>query len=184
MLIGYARVSTDDQKLHLQRDALHAAGCERIFEEKHTATNGPLPSRDQGLAFARRGDVLVVWRLDRLGRSLRDLVELVASLNECGVELRSLRESIDTTTAAGKLIFHIFAALAEMEAEILRERTRAGLAAARRRGKRLGRPRALSPDQVKMARTLMANPKLSAAKVAEQLGVHRSTLYRSLGPRQ
>ena len=165
------------------RNALRNAGCERTFEEKHSATRGPLPARDELIAFARHGDVLIVWRLDRLGRSLRDLVELVAILSERGLELRSLRESLDTTTPAGKLTFHIFAALAEMEAEILRERTQAGLAAARRRGKKLGRPRALNPVQVQMARTLMANPKLSADKVAEQLGVHRSTLYRSLGQR-
>lgn len=184
MLIGYARVSTYDQKLRTQRDALHAADCDRIFEEKHSATRGTLPARESLLAFARPGDVLVVWRLDRLGRSLRDLVELVAILGERGVELRSLRESLDTTTPAGKLTFHIFAALAEMEAEVLRERTQAGLAAARSRGTKLGRPRALNTDQVEMARTLMANPTLSAAKVAEQLGVHRSTLYRSIGPRQ
>lgn len=184
MLIGYARVSTFDQKLHTQRDALRDAGCERTFEEKRTATRGPLPAREELLAFARSGDVLVVWRLDRLGRSLRDLVEMVALLGERGVELQSLRESLDTTTPAGKLTFHIFAALAEMEAAVLRERTRAGLAAARRRGKTLGRPRALSQDQVEMARTLMANPTLSAAKVAQQLGVHRSTLYRCLGPRR
>ena len=184
MLIGYARVSTCDQKLHLQRAALCTAGCEQIFEETHSANRGPLPAREELLAFARRGDVLVVWRLDRLGRSLRDLVELVAVLDERGVELRSLRESLDTTTPAGKLTFHIFAALTEMEADILRERTRAGLDSARRRGKKLGRPRVLSPDQVEMARTLMANPALSAARVAQQLGVHRSTLYRSLGPRQ
>ena len=184
MLIGYARVSTHDQKLHMQRAALRTAGCERIFEEKHSATRGPLPAREELLAFARRGDVLVVWRLDRLGRSLRDLVELMAALDQRGVELRSLHESLNTTTPAGKLTFHIFAALAEMEAEILRERTQAGLDSARRRGKKLGRPRVLSPDQVEMARTLMTNPALPAAKVAQQLGVHRSTLYRSLGPRQ
>ena len=154
-----------------------------IFEEKHSAARGPLPAREELLTFARRNDVVVVWKLDRLGRSLRGLVELVAILNERGVELRSLCESLDTTTPAGKLIFHIFAALAEMETEVLRERTRAGLAAARLRGKMLGRPRALSPDQIEMARTLMANPRLSAAQVAEQLGVHRSTLYRSLSSR-
>jgi DNA invertase Pin-like site-specific DNA recombinase len=183
MLIGYARVSTHDQKLDTQRSALRTAGCEHIFEKKHSATRGSLPARDRLLTFARPGDVLVVWRLDRLGRSLRDLVELVAELDNRGVELRSLRESLDTTTPAGKLTFHIFAALAEMEAEILRDRTRAGLDSARRRGTKLGRPRLLNPDQVEMARTLMTNPALSASKVAQQLGVHRSTLYRSLGPR-
>ena len=183
MLIGYARVSTDDQKLGLQRDALCAAGCERTFEEKVSAARGQLPAREELLAFARKGDVVVVWKLDRLGRSLRDLVELVALLGERGIELRSLHESIDTTTPAGKLTFHVFAALAEMEAEVLRERTRAGLVAARRRGAKLGRPRALTDEQIEMARTLMDNPRLSAAQVAEQLGVHRSTLYRSLGQR-
>jgi DNA invertase Pin-like site-specific DNA recombinase len=181
MLIGYARVSTNDQKLALQRDALHDAGCERIFEEKTSAARGPLPERDKLLAFSRRSDVVVVWKLDRFGRSLGDLIALVTVLRERGVELRSLHESIDTTTPAGKLAFHIFAALAEMEADVMRERTRAGLEAARRRGTTLGRPRALNSDQVEMARTLMANPELSARVVAEQLGVHRSTLYRSLG---
>lgn len=180
MLIGYARVSTDDQKLGLQRDALLDAGCEKVFEEKLSAVRGPMPRREEMLRFARRSDVVVVWKLDRLDRSLRDLVDLITVLGERGIELRSLREAIDTTTPAGKLTFHIFAALAEMEADLMRERTRAGLAAARRRGKSLGRPRALTTDQVEMARTLLANPKLSAAKVAAQLGVHRSTLYRSL----
>jgi len=184
MLIGYARVSTDDQKLGLQRDALRAAGCERIFEEKHSAARGSLTAREELLVFARHGDVVVVWKLDRLGRSLRDLVELVAVLGDRGIELRSLRESIDTTTPAGKLTFHVFAALAELEAEVMRERTRAGLAAARQRGANLGRPRALSPEQVEMARTMMANPKLSAGQVATQLGVHRATLYRSFAPRR
>jgi len=183
MLIGYARVSTEDQKLRLQRDALDRAGCERVFEDKQSAVRGPLPAREELLAFARPGDVVVVWKLDRLGRSLRDLVELVAVLGERGIELRSLREAIDTTTPAGKLTFHLFAALAEMETEVVRERTKAGLEAARRRGAKLGRPRALSPGQVEMAQTLMANPRLSAAQVARQLGVHRSTLYRSLGSR-
>lgn len=181
MLIGYARVSTDDQKLRLQRDALRDVGCEKTFEEKLSAVRGPLPAREKLLAFARSGDVVVVWKLDRLGRSLRDLVEFVAILAQRSIELRSLHEALDTTTPAGKLTFHVFAALAELEADVLRERTRAGLEAARRHGKKLGRPRALGPEQVEMARTLMANPKLSASQVAEQLGVHRSTLYRSLG---
>lgn len=184
MLIGYARVSTDDQKLDLQRDALLAAGCEKIFEEKLSAARGQLPVREELLAFVRRGDVVVVWKLDRLGRSLRDLLELVVGLRDRGVELRSLHESIDTTTPTGKLTFHVFAALAELEADVLRERTRAGLEAARRRGAKLGRPRALDSDQLEMARTLMTNPRLTAVQVAEQLGVHRSTLYRSLAVRQ
>ena len=181
MLIGYARVSTEDQKLHLQHDALRAAGCDRTFDEKVSGAGKRLPVRDELLEYVRSGDVVVVWKLDRLGRSLRDLIEIVTALKEQGVELRSLHESIDTTTPAGKLTFHVFGALAEFEQDVARERTRAGLAAARDRGAKLGRPRALRPEQVEMARTMMANPKLSARQVAEQLGVHRATLYRSLG---
>lgn len=180
MLIGYARVSTDDQKLDLQRDALRAAGCEKMFQEKVSAVRGVLPARDELLAFAHRDDIVVVWKLDRLGRSVRDLVDLVAIFGRRGIELRSLRESVDTTTPAGKLTFHIFAALAEMEAEVLHERTRAGLDAARRRGQRLGRPRVLSDEQITMARVLMADSKHSASRIAAQFGVHRSTLYRRL----
>lgn len=180
MLIGYARVSTEDQKLHLQHDALQAVGCDKIFDEKISGAGARLPCREELLEYVRPGDVVVVWKLDRLGRSLRDLIEIVTVMKDRGVGLRSLHESIDTTTPAGKLIFHVFAALSEFEADVLRERTRAGLAAARNRGKRLGRPRALSQEQVEMAVTMMANPKLSARQVAEQLGVHRSTIYRSL----
>ncbi|MCX5738571.1 MAG: recombinase family protein [Proteobacteria bacterium] len=180
MRIGYARVSTEDQKLHLQHDALHAAGCEKIFEEKISGTNARLPAREELLDYARHGDVVVVWKLDRLGRSLRDLVEIVLRLEQRGVELCSLHEAIDTSTAAGKLTFHVFAALAEFEATLVRERTRAGLAAARSRGAKLGRPCCLGPAEIEMARTLRANPKLSARQVAAQLGVHRTTLYRSL----
>jgi DNA invertase Pin-like site-specific DNA recombinase len=180
MQIGYARVSTDDQKLELQRDALRAAGCERIIEEKVSATRAPLPARDELLRNARRGDAIIVWRLDRLGRSLRDLVAVVIDLGERGIDLLSLRESIDTSSPAGRLTFHVFCALAEFEADALRERTRAGLAAARRRGAKLGRPPSLSSEQIKMARTMMNNPELSARQIAAQLGVHRATLYRSL----
>jgi DNA invertase Pin-like site-specific DNA recombinase len=180
MLIGYARVSTEDQKLDLQHDALRAAGCTRIFDEKISGTGMRLPARDDLIDYARPGDVVVVYKLDRLGRSLRDLVDIVVRLKDSGVGLRSVHESIDTTTATGKLTFHVFAALAEFETDVLRERTRAGLVAARSRGARLGRPPALGPDQVEMARTLLANPKLSARQVAAQLGVHRATLYRHL----
>ena len=180
MLVGYARVSTEDQKLDLQRDALRAVGCDKIFDEKVSAARGLMPARQELLDYCRPGDVAVVWKLDRLGRSLRDLVDTVNLLRQRGVALRSLREAIDTTTPAGKLTFHIFAALAEFEASVVRERTRAGLQAARLRGMKLGRPRALNPEQIEMARTMMDNPNLSARQVAQQLGVHRSTLYRCL----
>ena len=143
MLIGYARVSTEDQKLRLQHDALTDGGCEKL------------------LAFARKGDVVVVWKLDRLGRSLRDLIGVVNSLQDRGVGLRSLQEAIDTTTPAGKLTFHIFAALAEFERDMIRERTSAGLAAARKRGVAIGRPRALTPEQILMAEAMTADPAIS-----------------------
>ena len=184
MLIGYARVSTEDQKLDLQRDALLTAGCDKIFAEKVSAARGPMPARQELLDYCRPGDVAVVWRLDRLGRSLRDLVDVVNLLRQRRVALRSLHEAIDTTTPTGKLTFHIFAALAEFEAAVVRDRTRAGLQAARLRGMKLGRPRSLNLQQVEMARTMMQNPNLSARQVAEQLGVHRSTLYRSLQAQQ
>ncbi len=180
MLIGYARVSSEDQNLDLQRDALQATGCKKIYEEKVSTVAEKLAAREELLDYAREGDVAVVWKLDRLGRSLRDLVDTVNGLNERGIQLRSLQESIDTTTPAGKLTFHVFAALAEFEREMIRERTNAGLAAARRRGKKLGRPKSLTSDQVEMAKTMMANPVLTAAQVAAQLGVHRTTLYRHL----
>lgn len=180
MFIGYARISTEDQKLDLQHDALRATGCEKIFDETASGASARLPVREELLDYARRGDTVVVWKLDRLGRSLRDLIEVVNALGERGVGLRSLHESIDTTTPAGKLTFHVFGALAEFERDVMRERTQAGLLAARKRGKKLGRPRSLNPEQVEMARSMMANPKLSARKVAEQLGVHRATLYRNL----
>jgi len=183
MRIGYARVSTEDQKLDLQHDALRAASCDTIFDEKLSGASALLPARAKLFDYARPGDVVITWKLDRLGRSLRDLVDIVAALGERGIGLRSLQESIDTTTPAGKLTFHLFAALSEFEHDVVRERTRAGLAAARTRGKKLGRPRSLSPEQIEMARTMMANPELSARQVAEQLGVHRATLYRHLARR-
>lgn len=183
MLLGYARVSTQDQNLALQRDALAAAGCGKLFEETASGSSARLPAREELLAYARPGDVVVVWRLDRLGRSVRDLVDVVSVLADRGVGLRSLREAIDTTSPAGRLTFHFFAALAEFEAELVRERTRAGLAAARQRGRAPGRRPALNDDQVEMARTLLANPSLSARQVAAQLGVHRATLYRSIASR-
>ena len=159
MLIGYARVSTEDQKLRLQHDALTDGGCEKLFREKLSGTSTTLPAREKLLAFARKGDVVVVWKLDRLGRSLRDLIGVVNSLQDRGVGLRSLQEAIDTTTPAGKLTFHIFAALAEFERDMIRERTSAGLAAARKRGVAIGRPRALTPEQILMAEAMTARPR-------------------------
>ena len=131
MLIGYARVSTEDQKLDLQHDALRTAGCDKIFDDRISGAAARLPGRDALLAYARRTDVVAVWKLDLLGRSLRDLIEIVNALSDRSIGLRSLRESLDTTTPAGKLTFHVFGALSQFEAEVLRERTRAGLAAAR-----------------------------------------------------
>ena len=159
MLIGYARVSTQDQTLRLQHDALTDGGCEKLFREKLfreklSGTSTTLPAREKLLAFARKGDVVVVWKLDRLGRSLRDLIDVVNSLQDRGVGLRSPQEAIDTTTPAGKLTFHIFAALAEFERDIIRERTSAGLAAAHKRGVAIGRPRALTPEQILMAEAM------------------------------
>ena len=179
MLIGYARVSTQDQTLQLQHDALTAGGCEKL-----SGTSTTLPAREKLLAFARKGDVAVVWKLDRLGRSLRDLIDVVNSLQDRGVGLRSLQEAIDTTTPAGKLTFHIFAALAEFERDMIRERTRAGLVAAHKRGVAIGRPRALTPEQILMAKAMTADPAISTRQVAEQFGIHRSTLYRHLNARQ
>ncbi len=170
--------------LRLQHDALTDGGCEKLFREKLSGTSTTLPAREKLLAFARKGDVVVVWKLDRLGRSLRDLIDVVNSLQERGVGLRSLQEAIDTTTPAGKLTFHIFAALAEFERDMIRERTSAGLAAAHKRGVAIGRPRALTPEQILMAEAMTADPAISTRQVAEQLGIHRSTLYRHLNARQ
>ena len=138
MLIGYARVSTDDQNLNLQKDALTRAGCERILEDRQSGAKADRPGLRDALDYARDGDTLTVWRLDRLSRSLKDLIDLVSQLEARGIGLKSLHESIDTTSSSGKLIFHVFGALAEFERNLIRERTQAGLAAARARGRRGG----------------------------------------------
>src|SRR3954462_4549889 len=145
MLIGYARVSTADQNLDAQLDALDRAGCEKVFTDKVSGSRAERPGLDQALAFVRdrKGDTLVVWKLDRLGRSLKHLIETIGSLSERGIGFKSLQENIDTTTSTGKLVFHVFAALAEFERHLIRERTGAGLAAARARGRKGGRPRCL-----------------------------------------
>ena len=178
MKIGYARVSTDDQKLDLQRDALDSAGCERLFTDTISGAKADRPELASAIAFARPGDVLVVWRLDRLGRSLSDLVRLVGELETAGIGFESLTEKIDATTATGRLVFHVFAALAEFERNLIRERTHAGLAAARARGRKGGR-RGLDPDkQAAIAKMTDQSP----AIVCKTLGISRSTFYKYAPP--
>jgi DNA invertase Pin-like site-specific DNA recombinase len=181
--MGYARVSRQDQRLAPQRDALLADGCERIFEEKVSSREAERKALREAFDYCREGDVLVVARLDRLGRSLRELIDLVGELEGRGVGFRSLKESLDTTTAGGRLIFHVFGALAEFEREIIRERTMAGLEAARVRGRHGGRPRALDDDKAKLARRLKAEGDHAVGEICSMLGVGRSTLYRYLKER-
>lgn len=180
MLLGYARVSTDEQNLALQTDALNAAGCDRVFSDKLSGSRLDRPGLAAALSHLRSGDTLVVWKLDRLGRTVRQLVEFVAKLNLDGIEFRSLTDGIDTTTPAGRFFFHMMAALAEMERDLTRERTMAGLAAARARGRKGGRPPALLPRQLTQARHLMQHPDQTMGEIAATLGVSRSTLYRAL----
>lgn len=180
MQFGYARVSTFDQDLSLQRDALEAAGCARIFEDTISGAKANRPQLAAALDHLRAGDTLVVWRLDRLGRSLSELIALMTTLNERGISFRSLTEQIDTTTSGGKLIFHIFGALAEFERELIRERTQAGLAAARARGRKGGRPKLLDERKATMAQALYDSGEHSIADICETLKVSRATLYRSI----
>lgn len=179
--VGYARVSTDDQDLSLQLDALQSAGCTKIFRDTASGAKADRPGLTQALDYVRPGDTLVVWRLDRLGRSLTQLIALMAQLQERGAGFRSLTEQIDTTTSGGKLIFHIFGALAEFERNLIRERTMAGLQAARARGRQGGRPKLLDTDRkVQMARQLHRDPMNSIEDICKTLGVSRATLYRYL----
>ncbi|MDP1543079.1 MAG: recombinase family protein [Polycyclovorans sp.] len=180
MLIGYARVSTADQRPELQLDALRAAGCEQIFEEHISGVVRERPELTQCLRTLRSGDTLVVWRLDRLGRSLKDLVETITSLQDRGVVFRSLTESIDTTTAGGKLIFHIFASLAEFERSIIRERTNAGLVAARARGRKGGRKPKMTNADARKAAAMLKDPLVTKGEVAEHFKVSRPTLSSAL----
>jgi DNA invertase Pin-like site-specific DNA recombinase len=177
MFIGYARVSTSDQNPELQLDALRAAGCEKIFEEKASGAKRDRPTLTEALQYTRAGDTLVIWKLDRLARSLKQLLETVETLEQQGVGLLSLTESIDTSSASGKLVFHLFGALAEFERSLIRERTIAGLAVARERGRVGGRPRALSEIDVAKAKAMLRDPEITAKQVARTLGVSVSTLY-------
>jgi DNA invertase Pin-like site-specific DNA recombinase len=177
MLIGYARVSTDEQSLDLQLDALKAAGCRRVFTDKVSTTKAHHPGLAEAVSHLRDRDVLVVWKLDRLGRTVKGLVDFVADLQERRAQFRSLTDGIDTTTPAGRFFFHVMASLAQMERELLAERTRAGLEAARRRGRVGGRKRRMTPRKVESARKLLKEG-MPPRDVAESLGVSVPTLYR------
>jgi DNA invertase Pin-like site-specific DNA recombinase len=178
--LGYARVSTLEQDPALQHDALLAAGCERIFVDKASGKLESRPALDELLEQARPGDTVVVWRLDRLGRSLRHLLEAVTALESRGVAFVSLTESIDTSTPGGRLVFHLFGALAEFERDLIRERTLAGLASARARGRIGGRPTVWTPDKLQVAKTMYASGEHDVTTIARVLGVSRASVYRAL----
>ena len=180
MLIGYARISTHEQNLNLQRDALEKAGCERIYVEQVSGSKSSRPELKKTMEMLREGDTLVVWRLDRLGRSLKHLIELITELEKGRIGFRSLTESMDTTTNNGKLVFHIFGALAEFERNLIRERTQAGLAAARVRGRRGGRPPALDDKQKAMAINLYNSGEHSVEEICQTMDISRQTLYNYL----
>ena len=180
MLIGYARVSTTDQDLSLQLDALKKAECEKIFKDKISGTKAERPALTKAIDFARSGDTIVVWRLDRLGRSLKDLLEIVHRLEENKVGFKSLTESLSTQNAGGRLIFHVFGAIAEFERSLIRERTMAGLQAAKARGRTGGRPKSLTEKDLKVATAMLADEEITVAVVCEQLGTSPATLYRYL----
>jgi DNA invertase Pin-like site-specific DNA recombinase len=180
-LIGYARVSTAEQDPALQQDALTAAGCARIFTDVASGRLESRPQFDACLDYLRAGDTLVVWKLDRAGRSIRHLLDLTARLAERGIEFRSVQDGLDTSTPAGRLLFNVMAALAEFEADLIRERTVAGLAAARARGRTGGRPSTLTVEKLAVARQMIDSGNHTMATVAATVGVGRSTLYRALG---
>jgi DNA invertase Pin-like site-specific DNA recombinase len=181
MLVGYARVSTQEPDLALQLDALRGANCKKVFEEKASGAQRDRPALKAALDYMREGDTLVVWKLDRLARSLKQLIETVEAFAGRGIGLRSLTEALDTTTTAGgKLVFHIFAALAEFERGVIRERTLAGLQAARARGRVGGRPPALKAKDLAAAKAMLKDPEITVAEVARRMGVAASTLYRHL----
>ena len=183
MKLGYARVSTQDQNLALQLDALKIAGCDKVYQEKVSGATADRPELGKLLDIIREGDTLVIWKLDRLGRSLAHLIKLVADLEQRQVGLLSLNDPVDTTTAQGRLVFRIFASLAEFEREVIRERTLAGLASARRRGQLLGRPKGLSKaaeQKARIAENLYKEEKYSVEQIARELTISKTTLYKYL----
>jgi DNA invertase Pin-like site-specific DNA recombinase len=180
MLLGYARVSTQDQTLDLQTDALSSAGCEKIFTDTMSGAKAERQGLQEAMDHLRAGDTLVVWRLDRLGRTLKHLIGTISDLSDQGIGFKSLQEIMDTTTSGGKLIFHVFGALAEFEREVIRERTNAGLQAARARGRLGGRPtiQSLDPKKVALAQKLYADRSMPVKEICDTLRIGRSTLYR------
>jgi DNA invertase Pin-like site-specific DNA recombinase len=184
MLIGYARVSTFEQNLNLQKDALKAVGCEKIFEDHISGAASSRPGMNKAIEFLRKGDTLVVWRLDRLGRSLKHLIEVVSLLEERHIGFKSLQEAIDTTSSGGKLIFHIFGALAEFERNLIRERTIAGLSAARARGRKGGRPKALDSQKREIAVILYHQKEKTVKEICSIMGISKPTLYRYIRSEQ
>jgi DNA invertase Pin-like site-specific DNA recombinase len=178
MKIGYARVSTDNMSLQL--DALQAAGCEKIFTDQLSVATTKRPGLDEALTALQPGDVLTVWRLDRLGRTMRHLVNTVTDFAERGIGFQSITEAMDTTTAGGELLFHVMGALAQFERRLNAERSRAGIEAARRRGKHLGRPANLTPDKISLARQMIDSGEQSVSGMAKIVGVHRVTLHKAL----
>src|ERR671933_1183239 len=186
MLIGYARVSTNEQTLDLQKDALEQIGCTKIFSDVVSGAKQERKGLEEALEYVREGDILIVWRLDRLGRSLKHLIETITELNNRKIGFKSIQENIDTTTSGGKLVFHIFGALAEFERDIIRERTQAGLIAARARGRKGGRPKTLTGNKVAMAQALYNDKHHPIAEICKTLTISRATLYRyiQIGERQ
>jgi len=184
MLVGYARISTADQTLNLQHDALERAGCVKVFTDTASGVKAERKGLQEAIDYVREGDVLVVWRLDRLGRSLKDLIETISKLEARKIGFKSPTENIDTTTSGGKLIFHIFGALAEFERNLIKERTNAGLHAARLRGIKGGRPKALDTKKAEMARRLHADTTNSIDEICKTLGISRMTLWRYVKERK
>ncbi len=180
MKVGYARVSTSDQDSTLQRDALKKAGCEQVFDETASGAKSDRPELIKALGYCRQGDVLVVWKLDRLARSLKQLIATVENLENRGIQFQSVTEGLDTTSAGGRLVFHIMGALAEFERGLIQERTTAGLKSARERGRVGGRPKALNKSDIATAKALLADESFSMADVAKRLNVSPATLYRRL----
>ena len=180
MFVGYARVSTRDQNPASQIDALKAAGCDRVFMEKVSGANRDRPELKAALDYIRAGDTLLVWKLDRLARSVRQLVETAEDLVRREIGLKVLTQQIDTTTPGGRLVFHVFAAVAEFERELMLERTHAGLATARAANRRGGRPKALDDGQIRRAKAMLADPMITVVEVAQELGTTTSTLYRHI----